>query len=91
MEPCRRQVLPSLRWCGCWPIRSGGCWYTVTMQLHTEGTLRCHAAVTLVLGRPPGVGSGVPAMRLIKEESMPLVLDTADFLKKWPTVKDKAL
>jgi len=52
------------------------------MQLRTEGTLRCHAVVTLVLGRPPGVGAGVPAMRLIKEESMPLVLDTADFLKK---------
>src|SRR5689334_3456341 len=63
-----------------WPAPKIG--RTVTMQLRTEGTLRCHAVVTLVLGRPPGVGAGVPAMRLIKEESMPLVLDTADFLKK---------
>src|SRR5262245_33690712 len=52
------------------------------MQLRTEGIWRCHAAATLVLARPSGVGAGVPAMPLIKEESMPLVLDTADFLKK---------
>src|SRR5258708_37290252 len=66
---------------------------TVPIRLRAEGNWSCHAPVTLVLGKPPPPGcrlhranrsrcvGDAPATN-DKEESMLLVLNTANFLKR---------